>query len=800
VEWESALNPSHDNPILIEIQVTLDSNPYATATWYSGTLTVHSARIKPGLISLPERRPAWIWLREKRLGAADWSQWNPLKTPVFASPPPRGPAEICVYDLTPTRRMSPRRAWEEAHLVAALQGLVNRDAPRLFITFLDIDSWWLEELRHRGHWLGETEVKHIGSVEELVERYRSSFEGVVVWDREVEATSNVASTIAGAEDLLPVAEDDSQDSLWQRLVEGGPKLPVKRDLRGMFTGSGNLPDTILSSIGSRKCDAYTWARHEYLDAGRCDPMYLAYYIDAWWIRNPKPGKDYSNHTLTNHDYFISRRGFFWDLNVWEDESPVDDPGQKPGTDIQTLLEIFRSAQRRTGGEVMIRVGGFNPWAFKYTDCPGAGGRHGGVRTEWETVRIASEFDALVDADALHLSAMANASFYQHYPLPEYLVQGPAPTRESFLRRGFLDEKGKVTPKTYVLHYVGDYDSSAWTLSQIPVHWDSPGRGRTVLSWAIDPNLAERAAPVFDYIYRTRSSLDSFQAGDSGAGYVNPTGLLPPRRISDLPPAGELWKRHCSEWFRRMNLTVTGFIINASSGRMTPEAERLFASFSPDGIVLRDPSEERLRLDGNLPCILMGNEGLPRDTAEAAKKIHELAGKPGDVNPTFVTCRSVLYPPDFYEDLEHRLSETRPDGSMEVVDPRTFFYLARTHLGGTNTCRVTFLYDTLPRVLNPEKIVTFQLALRNDGWDSWESPGREAVALAVQFTRSGERHKPGRLALPRKVAPGDSIVLPVELETPKESGRWMFRAELVRGKNGWFSDAGALPLVAVVWVN
>ena len=36
-------------------------------------------------------------------------------------------------------------------------------------------------------------------------------------------------------------------------------------------------------------------------------------------------------------------------------------------------------------------------------------------------RIASQFDALVDADALHLSGMANASFYQHYPLSEYLV-------------------------------------------------------------------------------------------------------------------------------------------------------------------------------------------------------------------------------------------------------------------------------------------------------------------------------------------------------------------------------------------
>lgn len=800
IEWESGLTPSREKPIQVEIEVTLDPSQQSTATWFSGTLTVPSTRIKPGLISLPKGRPAWIWVREREIEGGEWSAWNSLETPVLARPIEKGPEQIRLYDLSPTRLMAPRRAWEEAHLVSVLQGLVNRDAPRLFVTFLEIDTWWLDELREPEHWLHSTRVVAADSVEDLVSAFSTYFNGVVVWDRHNPATSNLASTLGGVENLLPVTEDDSPDSLWQRLVVGGPRLPIRRDLRGMFTGDGPIPDSLLESTGSAKCDAYTWARLEYLDAGRCDPLYLAYYIDAWWIRDPTPGKDFSNHTLTNHDYFVSKRAFFWDLNVWEDESPIDDQEQIPGTDRRTLIEIFRSAQRRAGGKDMIRVGGFNPWAFKYTDCPGAGGCHDGVRTEWETVRIATEFDALIDADALHLSGMANASFYQHYPLPEYLVQGPAPSPRSLRRTGYLDEEGRVEPKTYLLHYVGDYDSAAWALSQIPPLWQSQSRGRTQLSWALNPNLAERAAPLFEYLYRTRSGLDAFQSGDSGAGYVNPTGLLPPRALSELPQAGGLWQRHCAGWFRRMNLTVTGFIINALSGRMTPEAERLFASFSPDGIVLRDPSEKRLRLEGHLPCIPMSDEGLPLDTKEASIRIFKLAGKPGDTEPTFVTCRSVLHPPEFYEQVEDRLQESRSDGSVAIVDPRTFFYLVRTHLGGENTRRATWLFDTLARRLDADAIVSFQIGIRNDGWDEWTATGEQAVAVAVECVRDEPRRKPGHVALPRDVPPGDAVVLNIELEVPEERGEWFFRAELVRGKDDWFADAGCPTLEIRIQVS
>lgn len=804
IEWESSLHDGDTGDREVELRLTLMPDPDAEALADVGPTRTSGPRLASGVVQIPAERIVWLWLRERRTASEPWSSWNRRETPLFFRPLPEGPRRVWVYDLRPTYALTPRRAFEEAHLVAALQGIVNWEHPRLFLRFLPIDSWWLDALRESEGWLRNSELIELATPEELVACFRDDLEGVVVWDSAVAATSNVASTIAGVEHLLPVCEDSAPDSLWQRIVCAGSKLPVRRDLRGLFTGQGTLPDSDTPSSGSAKCDAYLWAMEQFLATGRCDPTQQGYFLDAWWIRDPSPGKDFSNHTLTNHDYIISRRGFFWDLNVWPDEAPVDNPAQRPGTDRETLLKILDCARRQTAGHAMIRIAGFNPWAFKYTDYPGAGGANDGVQTEWETVKIASEHDALIDADALHIAGLANASFYRHFPLPDYLVQGPAPTPHSLRRRGCLDERGNVIPRNFILHYVGDYDSAAWTLSQLIPRWNASERGSTLLSWAINPNLAERAAPVFEYLYRTRTARDSFQAGDSGAGYVNPTGLLPPRSLSGLDSGAALWKRHCATFYRRHNLTVTGFIINARSGRMTPEAERMFADFSPDGIVVRDP-HAGVRLEGNLPVIPMRNEGLPASNAgESARILLNYEGPADGRHPTFLTCRSVIARPEFYKEIENYLAAHRPGDRFLILDPREFFYLLRAWLGGENTHRATFLFDTLPRPIPGADAVSFEVGIRNDGWDTWDCVGPEGVCLAAEFTPDGERHSPARFALAHAVAPGAAAVvslnisIPAEAQSGERGGNGGFlRIELLRGNADWFEGKGTLPLLLPV---
>ena len=87
------------------------------------------------------------------------------------------------------------------------------------------------------------------------------------------------------------------------------------------------------------------------------------------MKHPSLGQ-WDLHTLSNHDYFIARRAFFFDLATWGDEKPVDDPNQTLGLDRQTFLEMLAALNRKAPNR-MIKVGGLTPWAFKYTDHPTA---------------------------------------------------------------------------------------------------------------------------------------------------------------------------------------------------------------------------------------------------------------------------------------------------------------------------------------------------------------------------------------------------------------------------------------------
>src|ERR1035438_7730442 len=131
--------------------------------------------------------------------------------------------------------------------------------------------------------------------------------------------------------------------------------------------------------------------------------------------------------------------------------------------------------------------------------------------------ILSCFNAFMDADALGLNAMPNASFYQHYPLAPYYPQNPKPTKAGLIARGLLDAKGQVVPHAYVAFYVGDYDSSAWLYHRLPSMWSGRGRGSTPLSWAFNPNLSGRF-PLGMALARARGTTnDWFVGGDLGGG-------------------------------------------------------------------------------------------------------------------------------------------------------------------------------------------------------------------------------------------------------------------------------------------
>jgi len=597
------------------------------------------------------------------------------------------PAPIYLFDLTDLhkQKMSDpaqlRKAWDTLHATAAMQGIVNREKATLFVRFLpDTDDFWLAELRGPGKWLADRPVKKIKSFDQLLKTFAPKLRGLVVYNENVHATSNLASTIAGIEDRLCLRFDPAPDSLYSKIVASG--LPFTKNIVRLYNNDGSpkftgklgttIPDTNIASTGSPKCDAYLWAKHRYLDTGRASNEFMAFYIDTFWLTRPQRALRHS--TLTNHDFFISQRAFFFDLHVWEEESPIDDPGQKPGTDVRTLESLLHSMYKNASGKI-FQIGGFTPWLWKYTNSAGPkASKHGGVDTEWKYAQIISAFNGIMDADALDYNAMSNASFCQHFPLAKHYPQNKRPTLDDLKSKGFILPDGRVAPYSYVSFYMGDYDSAAWLCQMVPRLWRDPARGTIPCSWAFNPNLDRRIPHVLDYVRKNQSRNDWFTAGDSGAGYLNPGMLTAPRAISGLPDGWEAWLAHCRPYYQRYDLSISQFVIDGHSPGMGKRGMDFYARFSPHGMVAQKIPPQGIH-NGKMPYIRMRHD-LYGNPDKAGKEIASMV-EPN--RPQFMVIRTILKTPTWHKETMRHAQASGRGKALRFVDPYSFFLLLKTNL-------------------------------------------------------------------------------------------------------------------------
>lgn len=559
-----------------------------------------------------------------------------------------------------------KRKYDILNFVASLQGHVNKETPRLYINLIaDSDLYWLKKLSNEGSFLHGQEVEEIEKFEQLVELFAEDVKGLVLWDEAVPATANAAATICGVEGYIPVRYDDSPHSIYTQLTQHPPYFQAAKNLTGKFTGQGTIPDSRTPSTGSAKCDAYIWAKEQYLDRGLCHDSLMAYMLDGYtWKEGTICYGDLDNTLLANHDYFIMKKAFFFELSPWGDETPNDDKDQPLGTDLYTMKEILLSQYRRNEGRKMTSIGGFTPWHVKYTDHGNDHCKHGGVDTEWMYAEILSAYNAMMDADAPGLTGMANASIFSKFPLQaKYLQNRPA-------------EQKALEQKTYILYYMGDYDSAAWLSRQTQRVWDDPCRGTLPLAWAFNPNLSDRSPHVFDYVYSTRTANDYFISGDSGAGYVNPLYLLEPRKHSRLPQAMDVWIEHNQKYFEKFDLGITGFIINGHTN-INEEVQKAYAVFSKDGVANQTQKPVRPIVDGVVFHPHTADISvLDSDMEEAARTIYR---NTAEGKPQFHIYRSVLCTPEYIYNLTQKIQQEHPEHAYEVVDPYTFFRLLKAHV-------------------------------------------------------------------------------------------------------------------------
>ena len=616
---------------------------------------------------------------------------------LLAQPPSAQP--IYLLDVSGLNRLDlhnpaqARQAWDTLHVVASIQGLVNRDGANLFIRHLpETDDFWWNYLRTENGWLKARPVIEVRDVADLLRRFAPQLKGAVLYNEGVRATSVLASTIAGVEDRLALRYDPAPGSVYAQLVQL-PEFPQDRlklfhdDGSPLFTGKGTIPDTKLASTGSAKNDAYLWAKARYLDTGRCGRDYLAYYIDSYWLTAPSRSA-LGNSTLANHDFFIAHRSFFFDLGMWPDEAQVDDPGQKPGTDLATLRAILKAMQARVGDRIFT-VGGFLPWAWKYCGAgsgwTGSGGGHAPVASEWQYARVLSAYNAVMDADALGYSGLANASFYQHFPLKKFYPQNPKPTVADLQARGLILPGGAVKAAAYVTFYMGDYDASAWFCRFAPRWWADPQHGKVTCNWAFDPNLDRRVPQAMDYVRTHQAATDWFISGDCGAGYLNPGMLTAPRLDPEVKDGWEAWVQHNRDYYHRYDLTISGFVIEGFAPWMGGHGLEEYAQFSPDGLMLGTTNKSfgKIALDrGIMPYIRHRLDLVPHDPAQAGAQLAGLVAAekkdfPGGTQ--FLMVRTILKSPTWHAATMAAAQAAAGGQRIQFVDAYTFFLLMKTYL-------------------------------------------------------------------------------------------------------------------------
>jgi hypothetical protein len=195
----------------------------------------------------------------------------------------RAPATATLIPLSQNWRMDgdvPRHS-----LLIALQGLANRDYPRLYLEYPKDWQWEIVhplrdflEKRHGVKW----ERLPSDDVDGALTRFAKYARGVVVWDKDVRSSLIVAFTIAGVEDLVPVNAD-----LLPLAEKHGLKVVV--DLRGKFTGQTDA-------------QIYQWAYDQYFE--RCS---RDYYV----VMGGHAGAEMQPGVA---DFGIRQRAFFSDLS------------------------------------------------------------------------------------------------------------------------------------------------------------------------------------------------------------------------------------------------------------------------------------------------------------------------------------------------------------------------------------------------------------------------------------------------------------------------------------------------------
>ncbi|MEK0314018.1 malectin domain-containing carbohydrate-binding protein [Cohnella sp. 56] len=703
------------------------------------------------------------------LAVSGWSGFQARPAAAAAFP------VIYTFDLrTVSGTFNTAESYDIKLFVSSLQGIVNQKGPRLYVynsfyvqtpsitpsQAMQIDEKWLDTFRKPGQWLSEYTVTPLASIEALVSTFRSELAGLVVWDPKVDATANVATTIAGIERTPAVM---GGGRLYARLTAAPNSLTVSRNLVGQFTGN------------NAKTDAYVWAKQQYLDTGLANAGVLGYIEDAY-ARQPIT---HSQEYTSVRDILVMRKAFVFDLSPWGDERAFDAPNQTLGKDLDTFLAIMQSAYTLYGSKSMIEVYGFFPWWDKYSTYGGKGS-HTEFEGEWKMVEHLSKYNAAI---VNVIDTMGDANMSVHWWAPVATDLKPAAEAGS---------RPVLANKTYILWGMGDHDAST-VHYQFPYVWNSdPARGKTPIAWNIVPST-RNAGDLMQFLYDTATSNDYFVAGAGAAGYANP----------DYVHDASVWRNWNERLYRSTGYTMSGFVLNGNAGPVTPASEEAYRWFSNDLSLFYNPNLSSPKPDVRSTNMVVMGDNVPianNDVNGQAAYIYNVTAtltSPGTA-PNFLYIKPAFSSTEYISQVMKKIIAEHPEYNYEAVDPYTYASLIRQKVKGAVASDAIILDAQLPDQMIAGQKYTASVTVRNVGSAAWTEANLYRLSATTDNALIWSDFPDGGYSLAAGnqrvfLAPADSIqpqqtkTFTFQVQAPTTPGSYLFGTSMIKDGTATFGD-------------
>ena len=366
----------------------------------------------------------------------------------------------------PTGYINVLRVWPESNemriAIAALQGIVNREKPQLYIG-LDKPLRWLE---YYGGMITIEPTER--DIFKIFEKFKDSVKGIVVYDYSLDALANVAITYAGIEDLIP-ADPELAKTLSEKY---GWK--VVHDLRGKW---------------KTRYEAYSWAYDNLFS--KCTKYALSHYNHG--IKNYDDPSGPNSETLRTGfmvDYAVEFRTFTWHV-----------PTEPTKEEKELAVKIFESVPfhtpifGRSSTQKTFPEPAFVSWVSEY------GNLH-------------------IPAGMGNTSVLSGAKV-----APNVLVQQPMPAvRDMGPDKIYITFT--ISEKDNLEHVIGGgppwHRGTMETDDPYRIWWSDPWRGRVPIGWPLGPLMAEIAPTSLAHYTTTSTPNDCLMVALSGLSLSSPT--------------------------------------------------------------------------------------------------------------------------------------------------------------------------------------------------------------------------------------------------------------------------------------